>query len=117
MIYKDRPDDYNDSGDGFSGKVLVWGDNTLIIRFKMQAGAKAPMHNHPFEQSGYIVSGRARYTIGDEVYELGPGDSWLIPAGVDHDGEAIEDTEGVEICSPPRQDYIEMTKKLRADLK
>jgi len=111
MIRKSQDVEIVEQDGGFGGMMLVWGEHAQLVKFRMSKGAYAPMHQHDhFEQCGYIISGRARYTIGDEVHELGPGDSWLVPAGVLHDGLALEDTEGVELTSPPRPEQIEMAR-------
>lgn len=38
-------------------KNLVFGDNTLLSEFRLAKGKTLPMHKHPQEQSGYLVSG------------------------------------------------------------
>ncbi len=60
--------------------------------------------NH--EQTGYMISGRLLFTIGDERCEAEPGDSWNIPSNVEHDVEVLEDTVVIEVFSPAREDYL-----------
>ncbi|MBT6615995.1 MAG: cupin domain-containing protein, partial [Deltaproteobacteria bacterium] len=63
-------------------------------------------HEHPHEQIGYLVSGRLDLTIGDQVFQVKPGDSWCIPGGVQHGATLIDDSIAIEIFSPVREDYL-----------
>lgn len=63
------------------------------------------LHSHPNEQSGYILSGRIRVLTGDSKHELGPGDTYAIPANVEHSIEIIEPAEEVQVFTPPREDF------------
>ncbi|SFP53862.1 Cupin domain-containing protein [Geodermatophilus dictyosporus] len=56
-----------------------------------------------YETVGYAVSGRARLRAEDQTLELGPGDSWVVPAGVSHTYEIVEAFTAVEATSPPAQ--------------
>ncbi len=93
--------------DGIDLKTLVHGERTLLAEFRLEAGAVLPMHRHPHEQTGFLVSGRLRLTIGGETFEAGPGDAWSVPSDMDHGGEALEDTVAVEAFSPVREDYLQ----------
>ena len=61
---------------------LAHGDQTQLMRFHLTAGHELPRHAHPNEQTGFLISGRISLVVGDEEYEVGPGDSWSIPGGV-----------------------------------
>ena len=56
-----------------------------------------------YETVGYVVTGRARLRAGDETLDLGPGGSWVVPAGVSHTYEIVEAFTAVEATSPPAQ--------------
>jgi quercetin dioxygenase-like cupin family protein len=60
----------------------------------------------PHEQTGYLVEGRMRLSIGTEEYEVEAGDSWCIPGGVEHGAHILEDSVAVEVFSPVRDDYL-----------
>jgi quercetin dioxygenase-like cupin family protein len=87
-------------------KTLVYGEKTLLAEYKLTKGALLPKHNHPHEQTGYLVSGRITLSIGDATYQVGPGDSWCIPGNVDHHAIAHENSVAVEVFSPVRKDYL-----------
>lgn len=91
---------------GIQQKTLVHGQKTLMVEFQLQKGAVLPMHKHPHEQIGCLVSGRLDMTIGNETRHLGPGDSWCIPGDAVHGATALEDSVAVEVFSPVREDYL-----------
>nr|WP_320192003.1 cupin domain-containing protein [uncultured Desulfobacter sp.] len=92
--------------DGIEMKTLVYGEKTLLARFKMTQGALLPSHSHPHEQTGYLVSGRINLYIGGECRNAGPGDSWCVASGVEHRAEILEDSVAIEVFSPVREDYL-----------
>jgi len=47
-----------------------------------------------------------RFIIADERHDVEPGDSWCIPGDVKHAAEAFEDSVGVEVFSPVREEYL-----------
>ena len=91
---------------GIEMKTLVFGENTLMTEFLLQKGSQLPKHAHPHEQTGYLVKGRIRLSIGPETFEVTPGDSWSIPGGAEHGAEILEDSVAIEVFSPVREDYL-----------
>lgn len=97
---------YIQVSEGVERKTLVYGDKTLLTEYKMLKGKKLPMHNHPYEQTGYVVSGHIILTIDGERYDMTPGDSWAIPGNIQHGAEIKEDSVLIDIFSPVREEYI-----------
>lgn len=97
---------YQDALPGIRRRTLAYGDTTMMTEFRLRGGAVLPVHDHPHEQTGYLVTGRLRLTIHDETRDLGPGDSWSIPGGVPHGAVALADTVAVEVFSPLRDDFL-----------
>jgi quercetin dioxygenase-like cupin family protein len=64
-------------------------------------GEGKPEAARDYETVGYVVTGRARLRAGNEVLDLDPGDSWVVPAGVSHTYEIVEAFTAVEATSPP----------------
>ena len=91
---------------GIEQKTLVYGEKTLMTEFLLKKGSNLPRHSHPHEQTGYLVKGKIRLSIGAEEFEAQPGDSWCIPGGVEHGAEIIEDSVAIEVFSPVREDYL-----------
>jgi len=91
---------------GIHLKTLVYGDKTLMTEVLLEKRANIPPHAHPYEQTGYLVSGRMEFII-DGVKQISePGDSWNIAENVEHSATAIEETVVVEVFSPVREDYL-----------
>jgi quercetin dioxygenase-like cupin family protein len=87
-------------------KPLSWGDNTLLCEFRLNKGAVIPAHQHPHEQTGYLVKGSVRF-FGDEGEKVvTPGYSWCFKGGRIHGAEALVDSILIEVFSPIRQEYL-----------
>jgi quercetin dioxygenase-like cupin family protein len=97
---------YHEVLPGIRIKTLVYGENTLFTEFRMSAGSTLPKHAHSHEQTGYLVEGRIRLTIGEQSFGVGPGDSWCIPGDTPHSAEILEESVAVEVFSPVREDYL-----------
>jgi quercetin dioxygenase-like cupin family protein len=84
----------------------IHGANILAAKVHLGTGCHVALHNHPSEQLAIVLSGRVRWTIGEEgsnqdTVEMGGGEVLLIPSNVWHSVDALEDTEIVDILSPP----------------
>lgn len=86
-------------------KTLVYRENTLFSEFRTKANSVLTQHSHHHEQTGYLVKGRTKLTIGLQTFEAGPGDSLCIPGNTDHSAEILEDSLAIEVFSPVREDY------------
>ena len=81
-------------------KLMMSGDKMNLLEIKYAPGAGAPLHIHQHETVCYVVEGKVRITVGDEVFELGAGDSCIHPAGIPHGIEGVEQATVLEIKSP-----------------
>jgi quercetin dioxygenase-like cupin family protein len=106
MFCKRSNNGYKQVLGGIKLKTLVYGEKTLLAKFRLEKGSQLPRHAHPNEQTGYLVSGRIRLSIGEESFEAEPGDSWCIPGNVEHQAETLENSVAVEVFSPVREDYL-----------
>jgi quercetin dioxygenase-like cupin family protein len=91
---------------GIRFKTLAYGAKTLLTEFHLEKGRLLPRHSHPQEQTGYLISGAIRLTIGNQKFDAKPGDCWCIEGGVEHQAEIIEDSVAIEVFSPVRQEYL-----------
>ena len=106
MFTKHSDDGFSSPVKGIKLKTLVYGDKTLLTRFNLTAGNDLPIHTHPHEQTGFLVSGKIVLFIGDEEFMVEPGDAWTIPGNVEHGAKVLEDAVAVEVFSPVREDYL-----------
>jgi quercetin dioxygenase-like cupin family protein len=98
--------DYKMVAPGIRMRTLCFGSNTLMTEFRLRHGHTLPIHAHPQEQIGYLVSGHIVLTIGEETHDVLAGDSWCITGGVEHGAEVLQDAVAVEVFSPVREDYL-----------
>ena len=89
--------------------------NALLVLNELKPGMQTRPHSHPFEQLVYILKGRVRLTVGDEVHELGPGGLCVVPPDVTHFADVLgeETALNLDVFSPVRQDYLHLTQAQR----
>jgi len=75
-------------------QVLVGPDDGAphfaMRRFVMGESGGMPRHTNTVEHEQYVLRGRARIAVGDQVHEVGAGDVLYIPAGTAHSYEVVE---------------------------
>ena len=106
MFRKKDTGEYRQLLEGVHLKTLVHGEKTLMGKFKLAKEARIPVHHHPHEQTGIIISGKLRFKIGEEIFEAESGDTWCIPGGIQHSVEVLENSVVIEVFSPVREDYL-----------
>lgn len=107
MFCKSDANGYREVLPGIYMKTVVYGESTLMTEFRLNKGSILPSHEHIHEQTGYLVSGRMILSIGNDSYEVVPGDSWNIPGGIQHSAEILEDSVAIEVFSPRRDEYLQ----------
>ncbi len=90
---------------GLTRRTLGVGDKVLMAEFRVKAGTVIKIHSHPNEQLGYVVSGQMAFNIGGDEQVVGPGDSYVAPAGAVHGARCLANAVLVEVFAPPRDDY------------
>jgi quercetin dioxygenase-like cupin family protein len=91
---------------GVSFDVLSVGENTMLTKMNFKSGDSVPLHAHPNEQNGYVISGKYRIIYQDINEIISPGDSYSIPENIPHSLEVIEAGEVIDVFTPPRADYM-----------
>lgn len=86
--------------------VLSHGTESMLTKMQYKPTDNVPMHKHPNEQSGYVISGKYRIKFGENNQIITIGDSYTIPRDTLHSIEIIEAGEILDCFSPPRQDYL-----------
>jgi quercetin dioxygenase-like cupin family protein len=96
---------------GFSG------DNVLMVMNWLEPGMETQPHSHLFEQLAYVVSGRMKFVVGDEVFEAAAGSMIRIPPNIEHYGEPIGDEPvlNLDVFSPIREDYKHLVEYQQSD--
>lgn len=93
------------------GKVIQ-SEKAMVARITCPVG-KLNMHIHEFDQITNMLRGKMHWIIeGEGEWIVGPGDIMVMPEGVAHGGEVLEEAEYLDIFVPPRQDWSWHTQKL-----
>ena len=79
------------AGPGVTRRVLAYNKGLMCVENTFEKGAVGALHSHPHTQITYVVSGRFRFTIGDEVRE---------------GCEALEPGVLLDIFTPMREDFV-----------
>jgi quercetin dioxygenase-like cupin family protein len=83
-----------------------WGNEMLLSIVDFAPNAVVPTHSHPHEQAGTVLSGEFELTIDGEARWVKPGDTYIIPGGVEHSGRSGDTpARALDIFSPVREDY------------
>ena len=84
----------------------VEGERITLAVVELDPNAPLARHSHPHEQLGIVIEGSMLFTVGDETKRLGPGETWTIRSGVEHEATAGRDGAVViDVFSPPRDDW------------
>lgn len=88
-------------------RQMASGASSTVARVLLARGAYVPRHSHVNEQVTMILAGCLKFFFDDGKEVLvRPGQVLLIPGGVPHAAEAIEDTIDIDFFTPRREDWI-----------
>lgn|GEM_PF-1310069 len=107
MVLKKREDGWKKMLEGVERQNLVHGDKTHLLKFRLHKDAVIPIHDHPHEQTGYLLQGKMVMIIEDEECRLESGDSWSLRGGVHHGVKVLEECLVLEVFSPVREEYFD----------
>lgn len=85
----------------------VIAEKMMVSNVFLQKGCDVPTHSHENEQISCILSGRLRFGIGAEgtaerrEVTVGAGEVVVLPGNVPHSAYAMEDTQVLDLFSPP----------------
>lgn len=91
---------------GVTRKSLAYSATMIVCEIRLEKGAVIPSHQHVHEQSSTIISGKLRYTVGDETRLVGAGDSVMLASNEPHSIVVEEDALVIDVFTPLRAEYI-----------
>lgn len=95
------------TGPGVTRQVLSESPELMVVAFRFnEVGAEGTPHNHPHVQSTYCKAGRFRFTMNDDSFEIGPGDSFIVPSGATHGCVCLEPGVLIDNFTPRRDDFL-----------
>jgi quercetin dioxygenase-like cupin family protein len=93
----------------------AFGAGTMLNLVTLEADAILPLHSHPHEQIGFVLSGIEILEIAGTEYRLGPNSVYSIPGGVEHSGRGgPEGCVLIDVFTPVRDDYRAAMEALAA---
>ena len=60
------------------------GASVSFFIIRNRPGTGPGLHRHPYEETFIVQDGEARFTVGDETFEVGAGRIVVAPAGTPH---------------------------------
>lgn len=82
-------------------------ERMLVANVRLERGCHVAPHRHESEQVAIIMSGRVRWSLGDagtpeyRQVEVGSGHVVHLPSNFTHGVDALEDTDIIDVLSPP----------------
>ena len=91
---------------------IVTGAQLMLSIVDLDEDATVPTHQHPHEQSGYVLAGALEMWIGDERRLLGPGDVYVVAGGTTHGARAAGGPARVlDAFHPVREEYVALFRE------
>ena len=87
-------------------RKIITGEREMVTQIYLKRGAIVPMHSHESEQMTYILQGALRFLVGNEEVIVREGEVLHIPANVQHQAEALEDTFELDVFTPIRREWV-----------
>jgi quercetin dioxygenase-like cupin family protein len=92
ITFDDRDEDRLVAEEYSTGRGPVLRSDVMeLTKISFGRGYGAELHQHPEEQILYVLDGVLEVTLGDETYEVHPGQASFHPSNVPHRAMAKED--------------------------
>jgi len=84
----------------------LFGEAGMLNLVELDPDAVVPLHSHPHEQLGFVLSGEITMTIDGVDHPLSPDGAYTIPGGVAHGARAgASGCRVIDVFVPVREDY------------
>jgi quercetin dioxygenase-like cupin family protein len=87
-------------------RKIATGENVTVAQVEVNRGAITQTHKHSNEEVVVVLKGAWRFRLPTGEITLGANQMLVIPPGVEHSSEALEDTIALDICAPARSDWV-----------
>lgn len=88
-----------------ASRKVIAGARQTVAQVWFKKGALVARHVHESEQVSYVLDGALRCVVDGEDVIVRAGEVVVIPSGVPHQIEALDDTLLIDIFSPARTDW------------
>lgn len=92
---------------GIKRQVLADSAALMVVSFRFEQGAEGALHSHSHTQSTFVESGRFRFHLDGEEFEVGPGDSFIIPSDARHGCICLQAGRLIDCFTPRRDDFLQ----------
>jgi quercetin dioxygenase-like cupin family protein len=88
-----------------------WGEKVMLNLVDLEPNAVVPIHSHPHEQMGMLLTGEITMTIDGVDHPLQPNGAYQVPGGVPHGATAgPRGCRVLDVFSPVREDYVALAE-------
>lgn len=106
---QDIPTEPVPNTNGVSKAVLISAEeapNFAMRKFTIEPGGGMPLHTNKVEHEQYVLRGRARVQLGEEILEVTSGNIVFIPANLPHCYTNIGDEPFEFLCLVPNGEDV-----------
>lgn len=106
---QDIPTEPVPNAPGVSKAVLISAQeapNFAMRKFSIMPGGGMPLHTNKVEHEQYVLRGKARVRLGEELFEVSAGDVVFIPADLPHYYVNIVDEPFEFLCLVPNKEDV-----------
>jgi len=86
-------------------RQVINGETITVARVYLRKGCSVPEHSHHNEQISIMEEGALKFVIDGQEKMVRAGEVLRIPPHVPHSAVAVEDSVGIDIFSPVREDW------------
>jgi quercetin dioxygenase-like cupin family protein len=88
-----------------ASRKVIAGARQTLAQVWLKKGALVARHAHESEQVSYVLDGALRCMLDGDELVVRAGEVIVIPSGVPHQIEALDDTLVIDSFSPARTDW------------
>jgi quercetin dioxygenase-like cupin family protein len=106
MFVAEREAEFHSPEPGLLRRILAHNERMMLVEHRMERTWVGTRHSHPHDQMVYVIGGRLRFQCGEEEFEAGAGDSFVLRGGIELSARAIEAAVVLDVFTPYRADYV-----------
>lgn len=86
-------------------RKVAAGENVTVAQVEVNRGAITQPHRHANEEVIVVLNGMWSFRLPNGEVRVGSNQMLVIPPGVEHSSEVLEDTLALDICAGERSDW------------
>jgi quercetin dioxygenase-like cupin family protein len=106
FVWKESDIAWRNPMPGIHFKKFTYEDGKFAIHLmRFEAGFSHPPETYDMAEYAYVLKGKSETLIGEEIFIIGAGDYFVIPANTPHAVRVLEDVEMIGMVAPPRPEF------------